>query len=153
MQQITTALELLEQKKQLFCQYEEATSHILTETDIDDIEKYITERDGLANRIDERDRQLVTLLAPWGAQATALLKGQPQAAQLPDELQPLTAVCEQIMELVRRIRLKNSEAMIRCEGLLEGSEQQIRNASNTPKISRYLSNLTEPRSSNNFGSV
>lgn len=153
MQQITTALELLEQKKQLFCQYEEATSCLLTETDINTIEKYITEREGLANKIDGLDSRLATELAPWGAQAAALLKGQPQPVPLPEELEPLEELCGKILETVRRIRLKNNEAMARCEALLQGSEQQIRNARNTPKISRYLNNLTEPQNGNNFGSV
>ena len=152
-EQIEKAAALLTEKKRLFEQYYEATIMLINQTKPDDIENYITERDSLANKIDELDSEVAVLLAPWGEQVRALLGGRAECEALPDELVPLHGLCGETIELVRTIRLRNVEAVARCEQFMQEANQRMKEVSNMPKISKYLTNLAGPREPNSFGSV
>lgn len=153
MNKVEQAAEQLAEKKKLFERYYEVTLSLIGETDPDDIEKYITERDSLANKIDKIDSEVALLLAPWGEQVRELLGGRAKMENLPDELVPLHGLCGEIIDIVRSIRLRNTEAVARCQQFMNDADQRIREVSNMPKISKYLTNLAGPREPNNFGSV
>lgn len=141
-QPLEQARQLLGEKSRLFGLYEQATDRLSNAQMVEDMEKEMQERETLANSIDEIDREVKYLLQPWGQQATQLLTGQLATQELSSTLEPLVTVCGEIMERVRRIRLKNADIEARFVQLRQDSLQQIKNTQNQPKISRYLSNLS-----------
>lgn len=152
-QYISEALALLEEKRLVFVKYEEITTSMLSEDEIATIEKYITERDVLANQIDEIDKLLCKKLEPLGEDAQTLIGGRAERKTLAVGLLPLYDACDAVMEIVRRVRLKNTEVLQRCSQMRDDNMRKIKSSSNVPKISRYLNGLAEPRGGNNFGSV
>lgn len=152
MERIDNARFCLERKLSLFKQYERVTAAMLETDDLVVIENYITERSKLANQIDELDVQVAEQLGEW-PQASALLSGSAGEEEIPPELMPLRELCLEIMGLVRRIRLTNAEVTERCISMRDQSERSIRQSRNTPKISKYLSNLTGGHGGNGIGKV
>lgn len=150
---MTKTLSLLAEKQRLFDQYEKVTDRLVSESDADAMGKYITERSDLAIKIDEIDEALRQELSGWGAQGQAALSGKVEPETLPQELRPVAERCQAVMETVRSIRLKNSEAVARCEQMRDDSLQKIKESNQVPKIGRYLSSLSGEQNGNNFGSV
>lgn len=133
---------LLGQKHTLFIKYEEVTDQILGETDFSAVEEYITKRDRLANEIDKVDAEITQTLAPWGEAARALLPGGiGDQTSLPADLQPLYPLCQDILAVIRRIRLKNTDILAEFQRSRDESLQKIKEGSALPKINRYLRGL------------
>ncbi|MEG2086585.1 MAG: hypothetical protein RR022_00195 [Angelakisella sp.] len=150
---ITAAMSLLAQKKELFLQYEAITDRLLEATEVDDMEKYITQRGDLAMQIDNIDAALQQELTPWGQAARQLLTGHDPSEGVLEELAPLTEPVSEIMTVVRRIRMKNSDAVEQMQRTRAEAEDQIKKAQNIPKINKYLTGLADRGQGNSMGSI
>lgn len=151
------AISIADQKKKLFQEYESITDVLLTTEDYDVMGNYITYRTKLANDIDKLSKQLETMLQLAGRQADCIdyiLGKQSGHYVLCDEEQTIFAITEETKAVVRRIRLKDNDLIRECERRQKENVENLKATQNTPKISRYLRNLSIPQDSlNNLGSV
>ncbi|MEG1942241.1 MAG: hypothetical protein RRY54_00195 [Angelakisella sp.] len=153
-QKIKKIIMLLEEKKLIFERYEALTDKLSETSDTDATQDYITKRAELANKIDALDNVIKKLLEEAsGEEGMRVLEQSYPREALPEGLRQVYDSNLSIMEVVRRIRLKNSDITAGYERDRAEAMEKIKAASNMPKVNRYLNNLSTREDTNNFGSV
>lgn len=153
-QKIKKVIMLLEEKKLIFERYEALTDLLADTADTDATQDYITKRAELANKIDALDAIIKKLLEEAsGEEGRRALEQSCQREILPESLRQVYDSNVSIQDVVRRIRLKNSDIMAGYERERAEVAEKIKASSNMPKINRYLNNLSGKNDTNNFGSV
>ncbi|MEG0752612.1 MAG: hypothetical protein RR461_02170 [Angelakisella sp.] len=153
-QQLKQVTMLLEEKKLAFERYEALTDTLMETSDTDIMEDYITKRANMANKIDMLDSRIKQLLCEaFGEEGSRAMKQSTLRESLPQPLQPIYDCNLRILEVVRRIRLKDSDITAGCVRFRDETMEKIKATNNMPKINRYLNNLSSPESVNSFGVV
>lgn len=153
-QQIAKILTHMGEKKRFFEEYEAITDLLSETAETDYMEEYITKRGALANKIDGLDQIILELLQQsFGEVGKEALTPSFPRESLPPPLQQVRDAQLSILDIVRRIRLKNSDLTAGYQRTRAEMEQKIKATSNLPKISKYLNNLSAPGDVNSFGSV
>lgn len=153
-QQIKELITLMQEKTRMFEKYESMTDDLVEAVDIAAMEDYITKRGALANKIDIVDDKIKKLLLQvFGEEGKQALAPSASRESLPEGLRNIYDANLPIMEIVRRIRLKNSDISADYQRMRGELEQKIKESSNQPRINRYLNNLSAGTDVNNLGSV
>lgn len=142
---IDELIRLLNEKKELFIQYEIYTGR-LTECPVEDIEEYITQRGALANQIDKITDAIKCLCAGEknGDALLAAINNTCKYDEVTQEGRALFSKGQEIFSVISRISEQEKQITPRMEELRTELLGKIKNASNTPKIAKYLSGLVTP---------
>lgn len=142
---VNSACNILSEQEGLFARYETATLALL-DCAPEDASHYITERDRLANRIDELNEQLAKLCAetPNGELLMAAAKGRVPFEKVPSEYQPVFYAGQAVRSVGARIAETNKQVLERMERLRDEAGEYMKQNQNLPKIKRYLDGLTPP---------
>lgn len=142
MDTITRLCSLLEEEKQRFLEYEEATLALL-DCETDAAENYITQRGTLANEIDALIEEMARLCdaEPAGEVLLAAAKGSIDFARVPAEFHCVFYAGQAVRSVIHRITQTEKQAMERLEALREEALSHIRQNQNLPKIKKYLTDL------------
>lgn len=135
---------LLEQKKDRFAEYEQATQALL-DCPPDDAEHYITRRSELATVIDGLDEQLHQLCgqAPDAAELWACTRANLPFERVPSAYQPVYYTAQGVQSIIQRIIQTEQQAKERLERLRQEALDAIKQNQNVPKIKKYLTGLTD----------
>ncbi|MEG1778452.1 MAG: hypothetical protein RR209_05675, partial [Angelakisella sp.] len=134
-QKIKKIIMLLEEKKLIFERYEALTDKLSETSDTDATQDYITKRAELANKIDALDNVIKKLLEEAsGEEGMRVLEQSYPREALPEGLRQVYDSNLSIMEVVRRIRLKNSDITAGYERNRAEAMEKIKAASNMPKV-------------------
>lgn len=141
---IDALCDLLEQQKEDFLAYEEATLALL-ESEPDDAEQYITQRAQLANAIDERTEEMARLCAtqPGGDWLLQTALGKTEFGQVPGEYHRVFYAAQAVQSVASRIAQTDSQVLERLGRLRDEALASIRQNQNLPKIKKYLEDLSE----------
>ncbi|MDD3428656.1 MAG: hypothetical protein PHG02_01455 [Oscillospiraceae bacterium] len=139
----TQLLQLLSQKQQQFETYKQYTQ-ILLECDSEIMTDYITKREALANEIDAINKKINDICAahPQQALLKEILLLHPNYSDVPAEFKPVFAAVQQIFAQINYITGLNSQIIQRAQNERDEAKAQLVEKKNTPKIVRYLTNLT-----------
>ncbi len=142
MDTVARLCSLLEDEKQCFMQYEEATQALL-DCEADAAEQYIIQRGMLANQVDALIEDMARLCdaEPAGEVLLAAAKGGIEFARVPGEYQCVFYAGQAVRSVIYRIGQTEQQAMARLEALREQALMRIRQNQNLPKIKKYLSGL------------
>lgn len=134
---------LLEQKKGLFLEYEQATLALL-DCAPEDAEKYIILRGQKATEIDELTETIARLCsqAPDPAVLLEAAGGKVDFERVPSEYHPVFYAAQGVFSVIHRIRQSDIQAMGRLAKLRDEAREAIRQNQNLPKIKKYLTDLT-----------
>lgn len=138
----TAILECLEQKKALFRLYEECTSK-MGACSIEDLQDYITERAGLANEIDQLNREIDAFCDtsddPELMRDAVANRGN--YGDFPQYMLPVYNKASEILTCISHVY--NMEPQIKQRMSEESARllQKIRSNSDTAKVYHYVKNL------------
>ncbi len=143
MNKIGTLCQLLEDKKALFHEYEDATEKLLT-VDVDEMENQMNRRQKLIAQIDYIDarlRETAQGMNDLSEAAWAAVRMQTAKAELSQELWPVYEKAQEMYAVANRIRLNEPLVMDRIEEELEHLSEKIRetNRSVSAKAARFSS--------------
>lgn len=141
---ITTLCTLLEEKKDLFLEYEKATQDLLS-CDVDSAEHYITQRDKLANEIDEISEKTARICADYPAGDLLLdaANARVDFARVPGEYQCVFYGGQAVRSVVSRISETEKQALEHLRQLRNEALEGVKMNKEVPKIKKYLTGLTE----------
>ena len=142
MDTVTRLCSLLEEEKQQFLEYEQATLALL-DCDADAAEQYITQRGALANQIDALIEEMARLCdgEPSGEVLLQAAKGSIDFERVPSEYHCVFYAGQAVRSVIHRIGQTEKQAMERLETMREDALSQIRRNQNLPKIKKYLTDL------------
>lgn len=136
---------LLDEKKELFLRYRQATEGLL-ECTVDSAEQYITEREMLANEIDAKNEEIARVCAD--VPAAELLLGAAHARvdfdQIPNEYHCVFYGGQGVRSVISQIMESEKRAAERLQHLRSQALQGVKQNKEIPKIKKYLSDLAEP---------
>lgn len=135
---------LVERKKDLFCEYEEATLALL-DCAPDDAEHYITLRGAKANEL-EAVQDEIELLCGAQPDAPVLLDcvfARLEFARVPSAYQCVYYSGQSVNSVIGRIQRTEEQVTARLGKLRDEAMAAIRQSRDLPKIRKYLSGLTE----------
>lgn len=133
--------QLLTQKWNVFMQYEKETAALLT-CDIQELEKQIKIRQKLANEIDEIDKSITEQTqenSEMQKQIKDAMSNSCARQALPEELQPVFDLAQQVFAVIHRVRRMESNAQERIkheQTVILGKIKKL-NRSSTAKASKY----------------
>lgn len=135
---------LLEEKKELFLQYEEATLAMLG-CEADAMEQYIIRRDELANRIDDKNQEIARVCEehPSREMLLAASEAKMEFAGVPSEYQCVFYGGQAVQSVISRIVQSDAQVVGRMEILKGQALEHVRQNKDVPKIKKYLTDLTE----------
>ena len=153
MDTITQICLLLEQKKNKFLEYEQATMEML-HCDADDIEEYITKRGILANEIDGISEEIgrVCNQEPNGQLYFQAAAAAVNFDEILPEMHPIYELGQQTRSVVARIMNSDKQVVERLELLKAEALAKIKENQNLPKIKKYLSDLGDTAENGQFTS-
>lgn len=135
---------LLEQKKALFTEYEQATQALL-DCEADTVENYITQRGQKAIEIDALTEEIARLCS--GMPASDLLLDATLAridfAKLPPEYHSVFYEAQAVRSVAHRVSETDKQVVVRLEQLRDEALLNIRQNQNVPKIKKYLTDLSD----------
>ncbi|MEG0304372.1 MAG: hypothetical protein RR576_04815 [Oscillospiraceae bacterium] len=141
----TTILKLLQKKLELFTQYEKETDNLLS-APIDTMEDYITNRAAIANDIDAISCEIHNIFAANEdkiLQDTVLCKCNDSKVKA--EHREIYEVSKQIYAIISRVQETEKQITESMKLTRAKLKERINDTKNTPKIARYLENLTAGR--------
>lgn len=142
---ITHICQILEDKRELFLEYEKATQALL-QCDAEDAENYITKRGKLANEIDELTEAFAR--ACDGEPAKELLletaSGKADFSGVPSEYQCIYYSGQNMRSVIGRIAESEKQVIERLESLRDEAREAIKQNQDIPKIKKYLTDLSDP---------
>ena len=135
---------LLEQKKEHFLEYEQATLAML-DCEADDVDQYITQRGFIATEIDELTEQMARLCdgLPERDLLLEAAAGQVDFGNVPSEYHCVFYGGQAVRSVVNRIMETEKQVVARFEGMREEAREYIRLNQHIPKIKKYLANLAD----------
>ncbi|NLW78161.1 MAG: hypothetical protein GXY32_01955 [Ruminococcaceae bacterium] len=135
---------LLEQKKALFLEYEQATRALL-DCEVDAVEKYITERGKKAIEIDALTEEIARLSSdvPAGELLREATLARIDFADLPPEFHDVFYDAQAVRSVAYRISELDKQVVTRLESLRDEAMAQIKQNQNMPKIKKYLTSLSD----------
>ncbi len=142
MDTVARLCSLLEEEKQCFMAYEQATLALLS-CEADAAEQYIIQRGELANQVDTLIEDMARLCdgEPAGDVLLAAAKGNIDFARVPSEHQPVFYAGQAVRSVIHRITQTEQQAEARLQALRRQALERIKQNQNLPKIKRYLSDL------------
>lgn len=146
MEKIDAICALLCEKTEYFCQYEQATYHLLNDP-IERLEEHLSTRERLIGSIDETDKRLDQLTGELGelaGKARLALQLGCKRTELPDCLWPIFDKALSVFAVVNRIHQNEPLIADRLEEELEQLTQKIKqtNRSVSAQAARYGAGLT-----------
>ena len=136
-------LELLEKKLSLFDEYKNLTL-ALKEKQREDIEYYITMRGNIAIKIDNLSKEIEQMIESEVGEhdIRAIISCKYDRGDVPEEWILVYDKCLEIINIISII--KHTDEYILCDMKCESANliEKIKASSNTPKITKYLNNLS-----------
>lgn len=148
---VGTICVLLDKRGKLFLEYEDLTQELL-KCDVDDVEYYITQRNTLANAIDEVAEEIgrVCDAAPGGKVLFDAANARINFDSVPSELLPVFELGQNVRGIIARIGQTNQQVLERLQMFQNEARDKIRQSQNVPKIKKYLTDLGEKEGENSF---
>lgn len=135
-------LECLEQKRTLFAQYEECTAN-MRDGESDVLQNYITERAGLATKIDRLDVELSELceVARNPELIRSAISNEASYGDLPPDLRQIYDKGAQIITLVDRVYRMETQIVDRMQQERSDLMEKIKKGSGTAKVYNYVKSM------------
>ena len=135
---------LLEKKKQLFLEYEQATKTLL-ECDADAAEHYITQRSELATKVDEVTEEIGRICdkEEYSELLMNIAAGQTNFEDVPTEYKGIFTQAQEVRGIAYRISTEEPQVLQRLGSLRTEAEVKIRENQHLPKIKKYLTDLNQ----------
>lgn len=142
MDTITQLCNLLDEKRDLFEQYEAATLALLS-CEADAVGDYITQRAGLANQIEDLNEQLGRLCDGRADRQVMLdaASARVDFANVPSEYQCVYYAGQAVRSVTGRIATSEQQAVERLEALRADALEHVRQNQNVAKIHKYMTDL------------
>ncbi len=148
MNDIDKLCEVLKEKKAVFTQYEEATMAMLS-CEVDDVEQYIIQRDTLAIKGEELNNRIAKVcdMHPDKERLIATTNALINYDKVPQEYHELYEKAQAIRSIGNRVLESDKKVMERMAMWQKNALKSIKQNQNMPKIKKYLTDLTEKKSS------
>lgn len=144
-------LECLEEKKALFARYEECTAQ-MNICEIDELQKYITERAGLANQIDKLNQEIDDIcdMAEDPQIMRDAVANRGNYGDFPRDVLPVYDKASEVFTLISHIY--NMEPSVKERMTTERANllQKIKTGSDTAKVYNYVKNLKPNENQNGY---
>ncbi len=151
-------LNLLEQKRDYFLQYELETDNIIlnsnddSDESVDQIIKSMDNRNKIANNIDIISAQIHSINIKYNINKDLFSNTTQNTSFKNNYEEEIHKQCLNIFDIMRRIQLKNIDISNYFTRTYETSKKQIEKNQYTPKISKYFDNIKiNTNYSNTFG--
>lgn len=147
----SSILECLEQKKVLFQQYEECTKQ-MGACSFEDLENYITERAGLANQIDQLNREIDALcdMAEDPDLMRDAVANRGDYGDFPPQLLPVYDKASEIFICISHVYGLEPQIKARMDEERLRLLQKVRDNADTAKVYHYVKNLKAPDDSDGY---
>lgn len=131
---------LLNQKLDLFCQYEKQTNALIDASE-DCVDNYITKRDELANSIDVITKKIIATLQNSDEMLINAVYCRGNYSDYDAEQAKICDIASKIFGCINRITEKNSLFTDSLSAQKDATMDKIKLSKNTPKIKKYLGAL------------
>ncbi len=147
MSDIDKLCEALKEKKTVFSQYEEATLAMLS-CEVDDVEQYIIQRDTLTIKGEELNNKIAKIcdMHPDKERLIATTRALIDYDKVPQEYHELYEKAQAIRSIGNRVLENDKKVMERMKVWQKNALSNIKQNQNMPKIKKYLTDLTEKKS-------
>lgn len=139
-------LALLEQKRELFGQYEEETEKMHAEVpeEVEHILEALEKREELAEKIDEIDGRIRELCdqSPYGNIIWSAVRNRCGLNELPEEYRDIFLEGQKIFQVVTRIQDLEKNIRIRLKEMQADTQKKLRQNQQVKKFSGYLEHQT-----------